>query len=86
MNLKMLVTAAAVTMVSGVMCGCSAVPPALQGQNAYGSAGRVASARPGFAASSPTVVSPSGHVIGADPDVNVRFDLHRDAGLHEGAN
>jgi hypothetical protein len=76
MTFKVMTTIAAVAMAAGANCGCSAVPPALQAQNAYGSAGRP------YAATSPTVQIPGERVIGADPDVNVRYELNRDAGFH----
>jgi hypothetical protein len=82
MTLKMMVTTAAVAMVAGALCGCSAVPPSLQNKNAYGSVGRATPGGTGFAATSPQVQSASGRVIGADPDVNVRFDMNRNSAAH----
>ena len=76
MTFKVMTTIAAVAMAAGANCGCSAVPSALQAQNAYGSVGRP------YAATSPIVQIPGERVVGADPDANVRFDLNRDAGFH----
>jgi len=76
MTFKVMTTIAAVAMAAGANCGCSAVPSALQAQNAYGSAGRP------YAATSPIVQIPGERAVGADPDANVRFDLNRDAGFH----
>jgi len=84
LTLKTMVTTAAVAMAVGVLSGCSAVPPAFQSQNAYGSVGRALPGRPGLAASSTTVTAPNGRVVGADPDVNVRYDLNRNAAIHLG--
>lgn len=81
MTFKMMATIALMAVAAGANCGCSAVSPALQGQNAYGAAGRVAPSRTAYAAS-PTVDVPGERVVGADPDVNVRFDLNRNANFH----
>jgi len=81
MTVKMVATVAAVALAAGAICGCSAVPSGLQAQNTYGAAGRTAPARTAYAAS-PTVEMPGERTIGADPDVNVRFDLNRNADLH----
>ncbi len=35
-----------------------------------------------YAATAPTVEVPGERVVGADPDVNVRFDLNRNANSH----
>ena len=82
MTFKMIATVAAVTMAAAANCACSAVPSTLQAQSAYGSAARAAPARPALSASSPTVEVPDGRVVGADPDLNVRFDLARNADFH----
>jgi len=82
MTVKVMATVAAVAMAAGAICGCSAVPPGLQTQNTYGAVGRAAPARTAYAAPSPAVEIPGERVIGADPDVNVRFDLNRNADLH----
>ena len=82
MTFKVMATIAAVAMTAGANCGCSAVPPtSLQAQGAYGSVGRATAARP-YAATSPIVEIPGERVVGADPDVNVRYELNRDAGFH----
>lgn len=82
MTVKVMATVAAVAMAAGAICGCSAVPSGLQAQNTYGAVGRAAPARPAYAATSPTVEIPGERVVGADPDVNVRFDLNRNADFH----
>jgi len=81
MTLKIMMTASVLAMTAGILCGCSAVPPALQGKNTYGSVGRAVPGQPAFAGSSPTVTASNGRVIGADPDMNVRYELNRDSGL-----
>lgn len=81
MTFKVMATIAAVALTAGANCGCSAVSPALQAQGAYGSVGRATAARP-YAAASPIVEIPGERVVGADPDVNVRYELNRDAGFH----
>jgi hypothetical protein len=81
MTFRMMATIALMGIVAGASGGCSAVPSALQGQNAYGSAGRLAPARTAYA-TSPSVEVPGERVIGADPDVNVRFDLNREGNFH----
>jgi len=84
MTLKIMVTASVLAITAGVLCGCSAVPPALQGKNTYGLAGRAAPAQPAFAATSTSVTAHTGRVIGADPDLNVRYELNRNSGFHLG--
>jgi hypothetical protein len=76
MTFKVMTTVAAVAVAAAANCGCSAVPPALQAQGAYGSVGGP------YAATSPIVQIPGERVVGADPDVNVRYELNRDAGFH----
>jgi len=82
MTFKIMATVVVIAVTAGTNCGCSALPPALQAQNTFGSAARAAQTQPSYAATSPTVEVPGDRVVGADPDVNVRFDLNRDAGFH----
>jgi hypothetical protein len=77
MTFKIMATAAAVTMAAAANCGCSSVPP-----NSYGASGQAAPGRVSYVATSPTVAIPGDGIVGADPDLNVRFDLNRDAGYH----
>ena len=81
MTFKMMATIALMAVAAAANCGCSAVSPALQGQNTYGAVGRATPARAAYA-TSPTVEVPGERVVGADPDVNVRFELNRDANFH----
>ncbi len=84
MVFKRMATIAAVIMAAGAGCGCSSVSPGLQAQNAYGAAGRAGPSR--AFATSPTVEVPGERIVGADPDLNVRFELNRQAAsyLHGG--
>ena len=82
MTFKIMATVVAVIIAAGANCGCSAVPSGLQAQSAYDASGRVAPGRVSYAATSPTVTVPGERVIGADPDVNVRFDLSRNADFY----
>ncbi len=84
MVFKKMVTVAAVIVAAGAGCGCSSVSPNLQAQNAYGAVGRAGANR--AYATSPTVEVPGERIVGADPDLNVRFELNREAAsyLHGG--
>jgi hypothetical protein len=77
MTFKIMATVGAVIMAAAANCGCSAIPP-----NAYGAASPVTAGRVSHAATSPIVGIPGDGVVGADPDVNVRFELNRNAGFH----
>ena len=81
MTFKIITTVAVVAVAAGANCGCSALPPALQTQNVFGSVGR-APTQPALGATSTMVEVPGDRVVGTDPDANVRFDLNRDAGFH----
>jgi hypothetical protein len=77
MTFKIMATVGSVIMAAAANSACSSVPP-----NAYGASGQTAHGRVPYVATSPTVSIPGDGIVGADPDLNVRYELNRNAGFH----
>jgi hypothetical protein len=77
MTFKIMATVGAVIMAAAANCACSSVPP-----NAYGASAHATTGRTSYTATSPTVAVPGDGIVGADPDLNVRYELNRNAGFH----
>jgi hypothetical protein len=82
MTFKIMATITALFLTAGANLGCSAVPSWSQARGTYGASGDVDPGRVPYATTSPTVEVPGERIVGADPDVNVRFDLNRNASFH----